>query len=508
MKATHLLLITWITTLLVASVQSAPAGADDHRYPGRPGHPGRPGYPGGRDFYRLDQLERDFLRFDDDFRRAPIGSWQSAQADRFRRDAYAEALRESARIFTDTYQSWGNVNESRDRALRYSREFAYVRPRELRGDFYRELAESAFLGIQGDLQQFERRARYYELESLTETFYSDYANSNSYSNPVQDRGFRGAFQNSREAALRVLNYELARMSFQEARRLEMELDRKLRSAPRQSELERFYYDAILLVRRATGGGGYPAPYPPQPAPYPPQPAPAPPSSEELKLMGVSREGVRVDERGGSLRLARRDEINLQGFSTDSWGGQGGRVALRATVLSADDQYLQISQNQDGSVTLRALMAMSNRPAVELLLEGRLPSGATRSLRLQVSVVRREFRGFDRATATDLVTRAYRAILFRAPDESGLRQYTEALLRDGLRGWSSVLTVLATSPEFLQNVRPRFSGRDIVSSLYENILGRRMDPAGEGYIERVERGQTAQVAVEIGNSDEFMDRVLP
>ena len=55
---------------------------------------------------------------------------------------------------------------------------------------------------------------------------------------------------------------------------------------------------------------------------------------------------------------------------------------------------------------------------------------------------------DRGTAREMVAQAYRDILRREPDRSGLRQYTNAIVREG---WSvaDVRRSLATSDEYRQ-----------------------------------------------------------
>lgn len=497
MKKNTLLFVS--TALTVAMTAAASAfGAYDA---------GRP-----RDFYRLDSMERDFIRYDDDYNRAPYGSSQREIADRYRRAVYQDALREGGLVFTDRYQASGIVRESSDRANQYYENFRRAQRTSLRESFYSELTLVAFRGVSVDIEIFSQRARFYEMESITLETYRSFVNAPV--NSTLERGYRDAFQTARDSALRVLGFEVSRLSYNERYQLEMDLNQKARTAPFNSALERFYRDALDVIRNG-GGGGYPQPNPPYPnPPVPgpgpgPGPAPQPPQNREaLTLMGVSREGTRVSEQGGELRLVKSDEIVIRGIGYDKQGNSGS-VGVRATVSNSSDR-LAVTNQADGSVLIKAILPMTGQPAVEMMIEGKLNSGTTKSVRLRVSVVRRAFNGFDRATANNLVSRAYAGILYRGADEAGLRQYVDRLVRDGMKGWREVLTILASSPEFAQNVRPNYSAREILANMYEKLLGpnRPLDPEAEAYLPALEQGRTAEVAIQIGTSEEFFDKNLP
>lgn len=85
-------------------------------------------------------------------------------------------------------------------------------------------------------------------------------------------------------------------------------------------------------------------------------------------------------------------------------------------------------------------------------------GAYRYRDRDVREYRREYRGGRDWRAQEIVRQAYRDILRREPDRSGLREYTDAIVR---RGWSEndVRRSLRRSPEYAQRFGRRSWRRD-------------------------------------------------
>ena len=76
----------------------------------------------------------------------------------------------------------------------------------------------------------------------------------------------------------------------------------------------------------------------------------------------------------------------------------------------------------------------------------------------------------------IVTRAYQDILGRDPDPGGLRSYTDKVIREG---WSErdVREALRNSPEYASMDHRRASADRIIERAYREILGREPDPSG-------------------------------
>jgi hypothetical protein len=120
----------------------------------------------------------------------------------------------------------------------------------------------------------------------------------------------------------------------------------------------------------------------------------------------------------------------------------------------------------------------------------------------------EREGVKRDSADRIVRRAYQDLLGREPDQRGLEQYRNEILRNG---WSErqVRDALMKSPEYRQrNTMTRAKAEDIVNRAYRSVLGRDADPAGmSGYVQRVMRDHwtEADVARELRKSDEFRNK---
>jgi len=117
----------------------------------------------------------------------------------------------------------------------------------------------------------------------------------------------------------------------------------------------------------------------------------------------------------------------------------------------------------------------------------------------------EYRDVQRKSAERTVTRAYQDILGREPDQAGLRNYTRRIM---VEGWSErqVRADLERSPEYRErNTMTREKAEQIVRSAYRNVLRREPDQAGmRDYSNRVLRDKWTQARVEgeLRKSDEY------
>ena len=109
------------------------------------------------------------------------------------------------------------------------------------------------------------------------------------------------------------------------------------------------------------------------------------------------------------------------------------------------------------------------------------------------------------SADRIVRRAYQDILGREPDERGLVQYRNEIVRNG---WTErqVRDALRNSREYReQNAMSREKAEQIVNRAYRSVLGRDADPAGmDTYVLRVLRDKwtEADVARALRQSDEY------
>jgi len=116
----------------------------------------------------------------------------------------------------------------------------------------------------------------------------------------------------------------------------------------------------------------------------------------------------------------------------------------------------------------------------------------------------EKKGDDSAAADRIVKRAYRSVLGRDPDPSGIYQYRNQVQR---HGWDQhdVEDALRNSPEFrATNGISDQEARAIVRRAYESVLGREPDAGAAGYLERVKRDHWTErdLARELYNSPEY------
>jgi hypothetical protein len=115
---------------------------------------------------------------------------------------------------------------------------------------------------------------------------------------------------------------------------------------------------------------------------------------------------------------------------------------------------------------------------------------------------------NRHAASDrIIGHAYREVLGRDPDTSGLYQYRDQVEN---HGWDEhdVIRALRNRPEYRQ--RNRLSdaeARAIVRRAYRSVLGRDPDPGAEGYVRGVmsDHWTERDVARELRNSEEFRNK---
>lgn len=120
---------------------------------------------------------------------------------------------------------------------------------------------------------------------------------------------------------------------------------------------------------------------------------------------------------------------------------------------------------------------------------------------------REHKENPTAAADRIIQRAYRDVLGRDADPSGLYSYRTQVIS---HGWDEhdVRQALMNSPEYRQkNALTPDKAREIVRRAYLSVLGREPDPGSAGFVERVLRDHWTErdVARELRNSDEYRNR---
>jgi hypothetical protein len=140
---------------------------------------------------------------------------------------------------------------------------------------------------------------------------------------------------------------------------------------------------------------------------------------------------------------------------------------------------------------------------EMMDNGWTEQDVRRALRTSAEHEKNKQEAVDR-----MIRRAYQDILGREPDERGLMQYRNEVLRNG---WTErqVRSALLNSREYREkNAMTREKAVEIVNRAYRSVLGREGDPAGmEGYVQRVLRDKwtEADVARELRKSDEYRNK---
>jgi hypothetical protein len=112
-----------------------------------------------------------------------------------------------------------------------------------------------------------------------------------------------------------------------------------------------------------------------------------------------------------------------------------------------------------------------------------------------------------AQIDQMITRAYRDVLGRAPDASGQANFRTQVKS---KGWTDadVRTALRESAEYREkNTMTEAKARDIVARAYQSVLGRDPDPGADVYVQKVwrEKWTERDVANELRKSDEFRNR---
>jgi hypothetical protein len=129
-------------------------------------------------------------------------------------------------------------------------------------------------------------------------------------------------------------------------------------------------------------------------------------------------------------------------------------------------------------------------------------------RVDVQPERRDDRRISGDEADDIIRRAYQDVLYRDPDEGGLRQYRSRII-DNAWTEEQVRDSLRNSPEYRERTTmTRAKAEDIVRHAYLNVLKREPDAAGsQGFINNVMRDNWSQddVERELRKSDEYRNR---
>ncbi len=115
-------------------------------------------------------------------------------------------------------------------------------------------------------------------------------------------------------------------------------------------------------------------------------------------------------------------------------------------------------------------------------------------------------GIDAYRASQITQALYRAILFRNVDPSGMQSNTWTISQGGYEGVRQAARGLVDSPEFQQNIWPRFNAPQIAVNLYQGLLGRQPDPGGfRNSVDQLQYGNIEGVVDGMVTSPEFRQR---
>jgi hypothetical protein len=227
-----------------------------------------------------------------------------------------------------------------------------------------------------------------------------------------------------------------------------------------------------------------------------------PDSRELRLYRTRVYEDDWTERDLRAELRRqRDERDRPGTGSGGGYGSGGGSGGNSRPSSADVDRIITRAYQD---------ILDRDPDPQGLREYRrrmLDDGWTER---QVRDALR--RSNEKAELTDaqvdqLITRAYRDLLGRAPDAAGLSNFRSQVKT---KGWTDadVRTALRESPEYRErNTMTEAKAREIVARAYQSVLGRDPDPGADVYVQKVwrEKWTERDVANELRKSDEYRNK---
>jgi len=112
-----------------------------------------------------------------------------------------------------------------------------------------------------------------------------------------------------------------------------------------------------------------------------------------------------------------------------------------------------------------------------------------------------------AQIDQMISRAYRDVLGRAPDASGQANFRTQVKTNG---WTDadVRTALRESAEYREkNTMTEAKAREVVARAYQSVLGRDPDPGADVYVQKVwrEKWTERDVANELRKSDEYRNK---
>ena len=113
---------------------------------------------------------------------------------------------------------------------------------------------------------------------------------------------------------------------------------------------------------------------------------------------------------------------------------------------------------------------------------------------------------DPNKASSIVSALYSALLFRAVDPSGMQTYSQTLEQQGADGVRNVARVIVDSQEFRESTWRRYNAGQIVTNLYQQLLGRQPDPGGfRSNLQTVQSGNIESCVESFVTSPEFRQR---
>jgi TorA maturation chaperone TorD len=215
-----------------------------------------------------------------------------------------------------------------------------------------------------------------------------------------------------------------------------------------------------------------------------------PDDNELR-----RYRVRVFEDHWNAEDIKNDLRNRRDYwsHSDRTSRDGGSYNIDRTIRQAYQDILGRAPDAEGLRHYRSLM-MDEGWTERQLRDALRKSG--------------EHAANPSASADRIINNAYRDLLGRTPDMSGMISYRNQIM---YHGWDEhdVRQAIMNSPEY----RLKGAGmneaqaREVVRRAYLSVLGREPDPASAGFVQRVLRDHWTEreVARELRNSEEYRNR---
>ena len=202
-----------------------------------------------------------------------------------------------------------------------------------------------------------------------------------------------------------------------------------------------------------------------------------------KTLFSGRDTIQGGVGDQSLYGAALDDLILPASGNDVvWGGEGYNVAQYNAPRSA---LTSVTINSPTQVTISGDVTTIGNDVLNNIYQINLSDG---QLVYNISF----------APVDQTIYRMYGAAFNRTPDQSGFTYWVGA--NDKGASVVSIANAFVTSPEFIKTYG-NTTNTQYVDLLYQNVLGRQPDPAGEKFwVDKLDSGQATRATLLIGFAD--------